>query len=380
MKIAMIGHKRVPSREGGVEVAVEELSARLTGLGHDVTCYNRAAPGTPAGRCGAHTHRGIRIWNVGTVLPGGPGVLAGAARAVLRAIRDGCDVIHLHAEGPACAALLARLAGVPAVVTIHGLDWKREKWGRLASFFLRVGEKSAALHADELIVLTAGAQRYFQKRYGRCPHCVPNGVARPLWHEPDEITRRWGLKKDGYILFLARIVPEKGLHELIDAFSGLNTEKRLILAGRIVPGDAYTSRICAMAARDSRILMTDAVTGRTLSELLSGCCLYVLPSHMEGMSISLLEALSMGARCLVSATEENMETAGRHAVYFPPGDVQALRAGMAALLHTPDREEDRLARIRFVRENRNWDDIARQTLEIYESTIRRARARTGRRN
>ena len=173
MKIAMIGHKRVPSREGGVEVAVEELSARLTGLGHDVTCYNRAAPGTPAGRCGAHTHRGIRIWNVGTVLPGGPGVLAGAARAVLRAIRDGCDVIHLHAEGPACAALLARLAGVPAVVTIHGLDWKREKWGRLASFFLRVGEKSAALHADELIVLTAGAQRYFQKRYGRCPHCVP---------------------------------------------------------------------------------------------------------------------------------------------------------------------------------------------------------------
>lgn len=372
MKIAMIGHKCIPSRDGGVEVVVEELAARLASWGHDVHCYNRVASGDGDTARSTRLYRGIWVHASPLTEARGIGVLIHSAGASLKAISQSSDVIHLHAEGPASMALLTHLANVPTVVTIHGLDWQRIKWGRIASGVLHMGERIAVAYADELIVLTQSAQQYFDRIYGRAAHRLPNGVSAQPRRKPEEIARRWALQTDGYALCLTRIVPEKGLHDLIAAFRGVPTAKRLIIAGRIDPTDPYTARILSMAGTDRRIVLTNIVCGSTLAELLCNCCLYVLPSYVEGMSMSLLEALSAGARCLVSGIAENRETAGRCAWYFPPGDVIALRAQLCALLDAPDTAADRMARIRHVREHHNWNDIAHATLRIYEKAIGRS--------
>ena len=194
MKIAMIGHKCIPSRDGGVEVVVEELAARLASWGHDVHCYNRVASGDGDTARSTRLYRGIWVHASPLTEDRGIGVLIHSAGASLKAISQSSDVIHLHAEGPASMALLTHLANVPTVVTIHGLDWQRIKWGRIASGVLHMGERIAVAYADELIVLTQSAQQYFDRIYGRAAHRLPNGVSAQPRRKPEEIARRWALQ------------------------------------------------------------------------------------------------------------------------------------------------------------------------------------------
>ena len=127
-------------------------------------------------------------------------------------------MVHIHAEGPAFFAWLPKMFGKRVVVTVHGIDWQREKWqSGLGSKFIHQGEKNAAKYADEVIVLSKGVQDYFKETYGRETHFIPNGVNRPQIREASLITDKFGLKKDSYILFLGRLVPEKGIRYLVEA-------------------------------------------------------------------------------------------------------------------------------------------------------------------
>ena len=290
----MIGHKRVPSREGGIEIAVEELAIRLTAMGHQVDCYNRWQDfGAGAVRL-PREYKGIRLIRIPTLATPSLNAFIYSVLAVLRALAGGYDVMHFHAEGPCAMTFLPRLFGIPVVSTIHGLDWQRAKWGRFASRYLLWGERNAARYSDALIVLSNGNQQYFTQTYGRETIYIPNGVSLIPCREPEEIGRRWNLSKNSYILFLSRLVPEKGLHYLIGAYKKMDTDKRLVIAGGLTRNNEYVEQIRGMAEDDPRILFTDFVQGRVLEELMSNCCVYVLPSDIEGMSISLLEAMSCG--------------------------------------------------------------------------------------
>lgn len=371
--VAMIGHKRIPSREGGVEVVVEELSKRYIDLGYAVDAYNRAGYHV-SGRVYSTNgvsgfYEGIRIFTIPTFQNGKLNAIVYSFLATLRSIFTSYDVYHFHAEGPCAFLWMVKLFHPKKrlIVTIHGLDWQRAKWGNFASKVLKYGEKQAAKHADEIIVLSRNVQEYFKETYNRDTHYIPNGIKAPIKKEAKKITEKYGLKKNGYILFLARIVPEKGLHYLIEAFKDIDTDLKLVIAGGSSNSIEYVESIKEMAAKDSRIIMTGFVQGQMLEELYSNAYIFVLPSDIEGMALSLLEAASFGNCCLVSDIKENVEVICDQGVTFRHGNVEDLRAKLKGLINHPDEVTGYQASTADYILNRfDWDQVVKDTLDIYQ--------------
>lgn len=379
LRIAMIGHKRIPSREGGVEVVVEELAVRMAARGHRVEVYNRFGHHVSGkkydqeyGWKGRKFYQGIRVYIVPTFRRSSLNAIVYSFFATIMALFHRYDVIHYHAEGPCAMLWLPHFLKRKIVVTIHGLDWQRAKWGNFASFVIRFGEKMAAKYADEIIVLSENVKQYFADTYQRETTYIPNGISRPIPQGVSLIEEKYGLQKDGYFLFLGRIVPEKGLHYLIEAYSKLETDKRLVIAGGSSQALGYMERIHKMADKDARILMTDFVQGQILEELYANAYAFVLPSDVEGMAMTLLEAMSYGACCLVSDIRENTEVVGDKAFVFRKGDVQDLREKLSGLLTHPD--EVRCmgeASADYICGKYDWDDVTERTLALYERVVGR---------
>ena len=372
--IAMIGHKRVPSREGGVEVVVWELSKRLKERGYEVDCYNRAGYHISAadyekipGKRGCYQD-GIRILTIPTARNPKLNAIIYAVLGTLRALFGHYDVIHYHAEGPCLMLWLPRLFGIRTIATIHGLDWQRAKWGNFASRMLLAGERIAAEQADEVIVLSHNVQDYFYKKYGRKTHYIPNGIQRPVKRAPREIREKWGLNGGDYILTLSRLVPEKGLHYLLEAFHGIDSDVKLVIAGGSGGAASYVEKLHRMGEKDGRVIFTGFVSGQPLEELMSNAMLFCLPSDVEGMAVSLLEAMSYGNCCLVSDIPENLEVTEDKAVSFAHGDVKDLRRVLRELLADPKRREQyRQEAAGFITKKHDWDLMTTETEKLYHA-------------
>lgn len=374
MRVAMIGHKRIPSREGGVEVVVEELSVRMAALGHRIDAYNRFGHHVSGkkydqeyGWKGRKFYKGVRVYIVPTFRRSSLNAIVYSFFATIMALFHHYDVIHFHAEGPCAMLWLPHFLKRKIVVTVHGLDWQRAKWGNFASFVIKFGERMAAKYADEVIVLSENVKQYFKETYNRETIYIPNGITRPAPQGQTVIGEKYGLKKDGYFLFLARIVPEKGLHYLIEAFSELETDKKLVIAGGSSQAYGYMEQIHRMAAEDERILMTDFVQGQVLEELYANAYAFVLPSDVEGMALTLLEAMSYGDCCLVSDIRENTEVVEDKALTFRRGDVKDLKRQLVWMLEHPD-EVRRMGEesVDYICGKHNWDDVTGRTLAVYE--------------
>lgn len=368
MKIAMIGHKRIPSREGGIEIVVEELATRMVTLGNQVDVYNRKGRNVADKNADLDTHKlkqykGVKIIWIPTSQKKSLNAIVYAFSATIRALFGHYDVIHYHAEGPCAMLPLAHFFHIRTVATIHGLDWQRAKWGGFATKFLLFGEKMAAKYADEVIVLSKNVQKYFMDTYHRETKYISNGVNIPEIKEADIIHKKYGLKKDNYILFLARLVPEKGLHYLLEAYKNVDTDKKLVIAGGSSHSDEYVEKIKAMATQDSRVIMTGFVQGQELEELYSNCYLYVLPSDIEGMPISLLEAMSYGCRCLVSDIDENVEIGKDYVEIFQKSNVDSLARQLQGIL--TDNNDINIFVKEYISKYFNWKTISQKTLDIY---------------
>lgn len=363
MKVAMIGHKQIPSRVGGVEVVVENLSQQLVKKGWQVDAYNRKSKYQKA----CKEYKGVRIFEVFTVQKKSLDAIVAAFFATLKSLRVDYDVYHYHAEGPCLMLWLPHLFHKRLVVTIHGLDWQRAKWGKLASVMLLTGEKFAVKYADRIIVLSQNVKNYFMETYGRETIFIPNGVSKAVFRNPDLIQKEYGLRNNGYILFLARIVPEKGLHYLIEAYSQIDTQIPLVIAGDWQYSVEYGKRIQTMCQDNPNIILTGFVEGDMLYELFSNAMLYVLPSEVEGMAMSLLEAMSYGRCCLVSDIPENMDIAKGLVESFQSGNVEDLRYKLERILQEPERRKilGEMSQ-EFVLSHYNWERIADETIEVYE--------------
>lgn len=365
----MIGHKRIPSREGGVEIVVEELSRRMAAMGHTLDVYNRGGShvsGSRFGQTGETLPENIRIITVPTPSNKTLNAFVYSLLATLRAVFGGYDVIHYHAEGPAAMCFLPKLFGIRTVVTVHGLDWQRSKWGGFASKYLKFGEKTAARFADEIIVLSDSVKKYFMREYGRKTVYIPNGVSAPETAEISVTGKKYGLKKDGYILYLGRIVPEKGIHYLTEAYEGLETDMPLVIAGGSSHSQEYFSSLKRSANGNKNIIFTDFVQGRELRELYSNAYIYVLPSDVEGMPLSLLEAMSFSNCCLTSDIPECTEVCGENAVYFKKGSAGELRKKLEYLINNKGAVLAFKARARdYIVSKYSWEDVAGKTLALY---------------
>lgn len=369
MNIAMIGHKRIPSREGGIEIVVEELSTRLTEQGHKVTVYNRKGhhvSGKEFETKALKTYKGITLKNVFTFESSKLNAIVYSVLASIRAAFGRFKVVHFHAEGPSSMCWLPKLFGKRVIVTIHGLDWQRSKWGGFATRFLKFGEKMAAKHADEIIVLSKNVQKYFSDTYNRKTVFIPNGVTKPEIKNDVLIKEKYNISKNEYILYLGRIVPEKRVHSLINAYSKLSTDKKLVIAGGASHTDRYMDDVRYLAKDNKNIIFTDFVQGEILEELYSNAYIYCLPSDLEGMPLSLLEAMSYGNCCLTSDIPECTEVCEDKAVYFEKGNEQDLQLQLKKLIENPQLVDGyKLNASSFICSKYNWSSIVDQTLNLY---------------
>lgn len=370
LNIAMLGQKHVPSREGGVEIVVEELSTRMVQRGHDVTCYNRKGhhiSGKEFDSKKLREYKGVKLKSVFTINRKGLAAMSSSLFASIKVALGRYDVVHYHAEGPCGMLWLPRLFGKRCIATIHGIDWQRAKWNGFATKYIRFGERIAAKCADEIIVLSRHVQDYFYETYNRKTVFIPNGVNKPEIKEADLIKDRWGLEKDSYILFLGRLVPEKGITYLLKAFRGGHTDKKLVISGGSSDTEDFEKELRKLAEDDERIIFTGFTEGQELEELYSNAYIYVLPSDLEGMPLSLLEAMSYANCCLTSDIPECTEVVEDKAVIFKKGDIEDLRAKLQYLSDNPDIVQSyKETASGFICNKYNWEDIVDKTLELYK--------------
>ena len=264
-------------------------------------------------------------------------------------------------------SFLPKITGKKIVVTNHGLDWARGKWGGFASKYLKFGETVSVKMSDELIVLSDAISKYFSKEYKKKTVKISNGINLHKLKDADIIANRFGLKPNGYYLALGRIVEEKGFHYLIDAYRRLNTDIKLVIAGAITDTE-YCNRLQKMSQNCSNIIFTDFVDGDVKQELFSNCFAYIIPSDLEGMSISLLEALGYGCRVIASDIEDNKNIYDDQICFFKHGDVNSLCAVMKST--NPLSVEERKTQIDFIKNNYNWNNIVKKTENIYEKVMK----------
>lgn len=371
LNISMLGHKRIPSREGGIEIVVEELSTRMVKAGHSVTCYNRSGHHVSGkeydgGSC--KEYQGVKLKSVFTINRKGLAAMTSSFFGAICTAFGKYDVVHFHAEGPCAMLWLPKLIGKRCIATIHGIDWQRAKWGGFASKYIKFGEKVAAKYADEIIVLSGGVQKYFMDTYGRKTVFIPNGVNRPILRNPHFIKEKYRLEKDEYILFLGRLVPEKGITYLIEAFKRTTTDKKLVIAGGSSDTDAFMQELRKLAEGNDRIVFTGFVQGQMLEELYSNAYVYTLPSDLEGMPLSLLEAMSYGNCCVTSDISECAEVVEDKAILFKKSDIDDLKEKLQYVCDNPDVVRKlKSGAADFICQKYNWDDVVEQTLKLYQS-------------
>ena len=372
-RVAMIGHKFIPSRDGGVEVVVSNLAPHLAEIGYDVTCYNRTNKQFKKLRKDGkliREYRGVHLVWTPTVDRRGLAAMTSSVIATVMASFRRFDLVHFHTEGPCVLCWLPRLLGKKVVVTVHGLDHMRQKWGMFASAYIMQGEKAAVRHANSIIVLSKGVQTYFLEKYGRDTVLIPNGIDPAEIQPACEITKQFGLVSREYILFLGRLVPEKGIHYLIKAYQKLSTDKKLVIVGGTSDTDDYVRQLYAMAGDTSSIIFTGFQEGIVAEELYSNAYLYVLPSDLEGMPLTLLEAMNYGCCCVTSDISECADVMDGCGVTFPHGNVEALRETLQDLCDHPDKAEaNRSEARRVVSSKYTWQEVTAQTDELYRKLL-----------
>ena len=374
MKVAMIGHKIVPSRRGGIENVLTSLCPLLAESGVDVTCYNRSTDKVENEYINMVDHnkyRGVTLKKAWTIEAKGISAMISSFTAAISATFAGFDVLHFHAEGPCAAMWIPKMFGKRCVATVHGLDWQREKWsGSFASKYIKFGEKVMVKCADEIIVLSESAKAYFKETYNRDTVLIHNGMDKPTIKQAEKIIELYGLSKGDYICTVSRLTAEKGLHYLIEAYNNIKTDKKLVIAGDTSDTDEYVAYIKQMAGDNPNIIFTGFISGDILKEIYSNAYIVAVPSDIEGMSISLLEALAYGNAVLCSDIPENTLVTEDKAINFKKSDVADLQNKLQNMCDDNLCVENLKHGVDdFILEKYNWNDVAVATRNLYEKVL-----------
>ena len=369
IKVFVLGTRGFPDVPGGVEKHCEQIYPRLAKLGCDITVITRS-PYVPRQRRQAEC-RGVKFIHLWAIKNQYLEAITHTFYGLFVAAFHRPDILHFHAIGPSVLAPLAKALGMKVIVTNHGPDYLRQKWGKFSRFVLTLGELMAIRYADEVIVISSGIKEMLEKKYNRNDLClIPNGVPLPGIVPTGDTLERFGLKPGKYLLAACRFVPEKGLLDLIAAYQRIkNPGFKLVLAGAADHENETSRAIQAAAARDDRIVLPGYLSGRPLKELFSNAGLFVLPSYYEGLPIALLEAISYGLPVLVSDIPPNKEVSLPEGRYFPVGDVDLLAERITELFRQGISEAEKDAQRGLLEHTYNWDRIAERTLEVYNDAM-----------
>jgi len=365
MRIFVTGTRGIPHIPGGVEKHCEELFPRITAKGHHVFLCTRKS----YVKNRIDEWRKIKLIQCFAPRKKSLEAIVHTIIALLKARGLGPDIVHIHAIGPSLLAPFARLMGFKVVVTNHGPDYDRDKWGKAAKIMLRLGEYLGCHFANEVIVVSHVIGNIVKERCKRESNVIYNGVSLPKQSVKKDYLERIGTRPGNYILAVSRFVPEKGLDILIQAFQRLDPDLQLVLVGDADHETDYSWRIKQMIKEDKRVIHTGYITGESLNQVYSHARLFVLPSFHEGLPIALLEAMSYGLPVLVSDIPANLEVALNPERYFRCGDINDLVKKMDYLLNKVWSANEKEGFLRQIEEKYNWDKIADQTIAVYEKVL-----------
>ena len=332
LRIAMIGLRGLPATHGGIERHVEEIGSRLAERGRDVVAFCRPAYSDTT----ISSYRGMSLRFLPTPSTRGIEALVHSGLSTLATVGRGYDVAHFHALGPGLFTPISRgLTRAAVVQTIHGMDDQRAKWGGGAQSALRVGAWLSARVPHEVIVVSRALQEHYAE-LGRPATYVSNGVP-PVAPVDDGELARFGLTRDGYAVFVGRLVPEKDPRLLIEAYRDVATDLPLVIVGDSSHTDDYVAELHRLARPDARVRLVGYQHGPTLTSLMGGARVMVQPSLLEGLPITLLEAAAQGVPVLASDIAPHHEVvrsegAGRR--LFPVTDKAALTQALNEMLGT----------------------------------------------
>ncbi|MFA5644340.1 MAG: glycosyltransferase family 4 protein [Patescibacteria group bacterium] len=363
MKIYIIGQKGIPAVGGGVETHVDNLAVKLAKLGYEVFAYTRHNYSDRK----IKEYQGVKLISLPSIKTKNLDAISHTFLACLDFVfRRKADVIHFHSIGPASLIWLVKLfrPKMKVVFTFHSQCYYNTKWGGLAKIYLAIGERVGCRLADEVIVVSKTLKKYVEEKYNRAVNYIPNGVNLPKPSPAKIITEKWNLEKDSYILSVSRIVKNKGLEYLIEAYKKIKTDKKLVIVG---DGD-FSDKLIALAENNPNIIFTGRQSGETLNELFSNARLFIQPSEAEGLSISLLEAVSYQLPVLISDIEANLEVMGEDSFSFKNKNVEDLEKKLGMFLNGENAEAlDKNIKNVYnkIMSEYNWDNIIKSTINLY---------------
>lgn len=366
-KVIFLGLRGIPEIQGGVETHVAALAVRIAQRGWQVEVLGRkpylASPEP-------YVWKDVTVTPVWTPRSKNFEALLHTALGLFAAARRKPDLVHIHAIGPALLTPLARLLGLRVVVTHHGFDYDRQKWGWLAKSALRAGEWIGMKFSHARIGVSKAIVDSVRSRLGVTATFIPNGVESNLPKRGTSYLDHIGASPNGYILCVGRIVEEKRQLDLIKAFARLNDPARkLIIVGTADHSSSYLRAVEKLAAATPGVVMTGFQSGEALAQLYQHAALFVLPSSHEGMPIALLEALSHGVPCVASDIDANLALDLGTESYYPLGDLDALAEAIRLRLAASDSALDRAERVSRTLNSFGWNPIVDRTIEVYDSAL-----------
>ena len=373
MKIAVIGAKGLPAQQGGIEQHCAEICARMASWGHEVDLFARPSYNSTSW-FSCESYQGIRVITLPSLPIRGIDAFLNSALGAISTIGRKYDVIFFHALGPSLFSWLPKLFTSSRVISVcHGLDWQRAKWGKISSMMLQLGERTAAHHADEIIVVSHALQSYFSKVYNRQTTYIPNAPAEYTASDPDfNYGHALGLTPGKYVLFLGRLVPEKCPDLLFEAFNNLQPAGwKLVFVGGGSDTEEFSTKLQHHAAGQSNIVFTGQLSGAYLAEIVRGSGLFALPSDLEGLPLAMLEAMREGVPVLASDIPVHKQLLGdERGVLFKAGDLDSCIEALDWSINNPSAlSKMALASKLHIQQNYDWDTITSDTLSLCPKTI-----------
>lgn len=373
MKIAYIAVKGIPM-SGGIEKYTEEMAKKLVERGHEVTVYTTKHYGNTTGIYDKFYVRAV---------PSLKGKFFEKITLVMVASIDQLfrdyDIVHYHALGPSIFAFMAKLRGRKVVIQSHGIEYQRAKWGPFASSVLKLLERFSYNMGDALTVVSRPIRNYFQETYNKESFFIPTGVELPDFRQYSEDDfLNLGLRKDEYYLFIARIVEEKGLHYLIDAYKKVNTQKKLVIVGKMEKNNPYHQKLWNMAQEDNRVVFLGEAFGERKDMLFRGAFSFCLPSEIEGMSIALLEAMSYRKLCIVSDIPENKDVAQGKAIFFESKNIDDLQRAIENVESASKEKLDQYREnaMKYVMDCHQFGMVANQMEKLYFNILEKGNGKS----
>jgi starch synthase len=372
MKVAVLGTRGFPNVQGGVEKHCEELYPRLVELGCEITVFTR----TPYIKKDNRTEywKGVKFDHLWCPRKKSAEAIIHTFLGLIKTGYIRPDILHIHAIGPALLAPVANILGHRIVITHHGADYERDKWGRVAKSVLKIGEKSGVYFSDAIIAISALIKKTIENKYKKEVVYIPNGVSIPDLIPPGAELKKLTLTPGKYIFTACRFVPEKGLHDLVEAYGKIgNPDFKLVMAGDADHETDYSKRLKRMCRETKGVVLTGYVSGRNLGELFSNAGLFVLPSYYEGLPIALLEALSYNLPVLASDIPQHREIPLAENSYFQAGNCEDLANRIMERFsreNIPDPIGETESTL-VLKKEFNWDIIAQKTLELYQTVLKK---------